>query len=695
MGAVRTSARRRRGVPWLVLGLWIVVLAIASPFASKLADVQRDRAVDYLPASADSTQVAKIQEQLPGGESTEMVVVYHRDAGLTAGDRATAAGQIERIAGAHKLTGEPRGIPSQDGTTLMYPIASTEPGTDEKARDLLVNNVRDVARGDDGLSVDVGGSGALATDASEVYNSLDGPLLYTTAAVVALLLILIYRSPFLWLVPLAVAGMADYLSMGVAYGLNQGFGTSVSGQSSGIMTILVFGAGTDYALLLVSRYREELRRIERPYDAMVAALKGCGPAVLASSGTVAAGLLCLLAADLNSSRGMGPLGTVGVLCALLAMLTLLPAILVLLGRRVFWPLVPRYGSTPKARRSLFTAMGGSAGRRPLTVLAGGAVLLGALALGTFNLPGPLKQEDSFTSKPDAVAAMETLARAYPERGTQPISVITPDDRADATLASIRGTRGVESAEEGRTGDGWTEISVLATAPPQSAGETATIEALREKLDGSYVGGASAEQLDLKDTNARDRLVVVPIVLLSVLLILVALLRSLVAPLILVAAVVAVWGAALGIGGLVFGPVFGFEGTDPGLGLLSFVFLVALGVDYGIFLMHRMREESLNGAEPVAAALTALRTTGGVIASAGLVLAATFAVLTSMPMLQLVELGFVIAVGVLLDTFLVRTYLVTSASVALRRRMWWPGALSREPDKPVPPKEPERVTAAAH
>ncbi|MEV5909640.1 MMPL family transporter [Streptomyces chartreusis] len=694
MGAVGTSARRR-GVPWLVLGLWIVALVAVSPFASKLADVQRDRAVDYLPASADSTQVAKIEERLPGGEATEMVVVYHRDGGLTAGDRATAAGQIERIAGEHRLTGEPRGVPSRDGTTLMYPIASTEPGTDEEARDLLVNDVRDVARGSDGLSVEVGGAGALATDAGEVYDSLDGPLLYTTAAVVALLLIIIYRSPFLWLVPLAVAGMADYLSMGVAYGLNQGFGTSVTGQSSGIMTILVFGAGTDYALLLVSRYREELRRIERPYDAMVAALRGCGPAVLASSGTVAAGLLCLLAADLNSSRGMGPLGTVGVLCALVAMLTLLPAILVLLGRRVFWPLVPRLGSTPKARRSLFTAMGSSAGRRPLTVLAGGAVLLGALALGTLNLPGNLKQEDSFTSKPDAVAAMETLAEAYPERGTQPISVITPEDRTEATLASIRDTPGVDSAEQGRTGDGWREISVLATAAPQSAGETATIEALRDRLEGSYVGGASAEQLDLKDTNARDRLVVVPIVLLSVLLILVVLLRSLVAPLILVAAVVAVWAAALGIGGLVFEPLFGFEGTDPGLGLLSFVFLVALGVDYGIFLMHRMREECLNGAEPATAALTALRTTGGVIASAGLVLAATFAVLTNMPMLQLVELGFVIAVGVLLDTFLVRTYLVTSASVALKRKVWWPGPLSRKPEPPVPPKGPERVAVSAH
>ncbi|MFE0793760.1 MMPL family transporter [Streptomyces mutabilis] len=694
MGAARTrggtDGRRRRAVPWLVLGLWIAVLAIASPFASQLSDVQRDRAVDYLPASADSTQVAKIQDRLPGGEATEMVVVYHRDAGLTAADKATAADQIAEIASAHRLTDRPAGIPSEDGTTLMYPVASTEPGQDEEARDALVNAVRDVAEGGDGLSVEVGGAGALTTDASEVYNSLDGPLLYTTAAVVALLLILIYRSPFLWLVPLAVAGIADYLSMGVAYGLNQWFGTSVSGQSSGIMTILVFGVGTDYALLLVSRYREELRRIERPYDAMVAALRGCGPAVLASSGTVAAGLLCLLAADLNSSRGMGPLGTVGVLCALAAMLTLLPAILVLLGRRVFWPLVPRYGSTPKARRSLFNAMGSSAERRPRAVLVGGALLLGALALGSLNLPGTLKQEDSFTSKPEAIAAMETLAAAYPERGTQPITVIAPTDRAEAVLAEARDTRGVESAVTGRSGDGWTELTVLATAPPQSAAETATIEELRDKLDGSYVGGPSAQQIDLEDTNARDTVIVVPIVLLSVLLILVVLLRSLVAPLILVAAVVAVWGAALGIGGLVFGPVFGFEGTDPGLGLLSFVFLVALGVDYGIFLMHRMREESLDGAEPTQAALTALRTTGGVIASAGLVLAATFAVLTNMPMVQLVELGFVIAVGVLLDTFLVRTYLVTSASVALRRRVWWPGRLSRAPEEQVPAGERETV-----
>ncbi|MFE7656056.1 MMPL family transporter [Streptomyces bottropensis] len=695
MGPGKTTTRtRRRAVPWVLLGLWVAVLALTLPFASKLSDVQQDRAVDNLPASADSTQVAKIQEQLPGGETTELVLVYHRDGGLTTTDRETAAQQVEEIAGAVRLTATPKVVPSEDGTTLMYPVASNEPGIDETLRDEFVKDVRDVAQGDGGLSVEVGGPGALDTDANEVYDSLDGPLLYTTVGVVAILLILIYRSPLLWLVPLAVAGVADYLSMGVAYGLNSAFGTTVSGQSTGIMTILVFGVGTDYALLLIARYREELRRIERPYDAMRAALRGCGPAVLASSGTVAAGLLCLLAADLNSSRGMGPLGTVGVLCALVAMLTLLPALLVLLGRRVFWPMVPAFGSRPKERRSLFTAMGSSARRRPLAVLAGGVVLLGALATGMLNLPGAVKQEDSFVDKPEAVAAMETLAAAYPEQSSQPLDVITPSGQVDETLAAVRDHDGVASAERGRSGwgsprsseaesgGGWTEISVIAKDPPQSAGESATIESLRSKLDGSYLGGPSAEQIDLKDTNAGDTKVVVPLVLGSVLLILIALLRSLVAPLLLVAAVVAVWGAALGIGGLVFGPVFGFEGTDPGLGLLSFVFLVALGVDYGIFLMHRMREESLSGKEPVAAALTALRTTGGVIASAGLVLAATFAVLVNMGLVQLVELGFVISVGVLLDTFLVRTYLVTSASVALRRKMWWPGRLSREPE-PVP------------
>ncbi|MFG2635781.1 MMPL family transporter [Streptomyces sp. NPDC048362] len=687
MRAATTRSDRR--LPWLVVGLWMVLLAAAAPFAARLADVQHDRATDYLPASADSTRVARLQDRLPGGESTELVLVYRRTGELTAADRTTAAAQVAAVARRHALTGIPRGIPSADGTTLLYPVASDEPGTDEKKRDAFVDDVRRTVHGENGLTARVGGPAALATDAGTVYASLGGPLLYTTVGVVAVLLILIYRSPLLWLVPLLAAGLADLLARAAAYGLHQAFGTTVSGQSAGIMTILVLGAGTDYALLLVARYREELRCHARPYDAMRAALRGCGPAVLASSGTVAAGLLCLLAADLDSSRGMGPLGAVGVLCALAAMLTLLPAVLVLLGRRLFWPLIPAHGSTPPARRSPFTAMGALAGRRPLTVLACGTALLGALALGTLNLPGALAQLDTFVDRPESVTALRTVAEAYPKRSAQPIEVLAPTARADAALAAAGSTRGVAEAHKGRTGGGWTEITVTASAPPQSAAETATIEALRHRLPGAYVGGPSAQQLDLRDTDARDRLVVVPVVLVCVLLILVALLRSLVAPLVLVAAVVAVWGAALGLGGLVFGPLFGFPGTDPGLALLSFVFLVALGVDYGIFLTHRMREESLAGAEPAQAALTALRTTGGVVASAGLVLAATFAVLTNMGLVPLVELGFVIAAGVLLDTFLVRTCLVAGASVALGRAIWWPGRLSR----PVPgaDRTPEPVS----
>ncbi len=687
----KTEGRaRKRAIPWVMLGLWVAVLALVGPFAGKTSDVQQDRAVDYLPVSADSTQVAKIQDQLPGGEATELVLVYHRDGGLTAADKATAQSQVEEIAAAHKLTHTPEPVTAKSGDTLFYPVASNEPGTDEKLRDAFVASVREVADGSGGLSVDVGGSGAYAADASEVFNSLDGPLLYTTVAVVAILLILIYRSPFLWLVPLIVAGVADALSLAVTYGLHNAFDITVSGQSTGIMTVLVFGAGTDYALLLIARYREELRVKERPLDAMASALRGCGPAILASSGTVAVGMLCLLAADLNSSRGMGPTAAVGVLCALVAMTTLLPALLVLFGRRVFWPLIPAFGSQPKQRRSLFGAMGTSVRRRPLAVLATSALVLGALALGAFNLSGSVKQEDSFTKTPEAVRAMTTLADAFPERSSQPITVLAPTGEAAQVLAEAKGVEGVAAVEQGRSNAEWTELAVTAVAPPQSAGETATIEELRSTLDSSLVGGVSAQQLDLTETSARDTGVVVPIVLISVLLILIVLLRSLVAPLLLIAAVVAVWGAALGIGGLVFEPVFGFEGSDPGLALLSFVFLVALGVDYGIFLMHRMREEVLKGQDTQTAALTALRTTGAVIASAGLVLAATFGVLMNMPLVQLVEMGFVIAVGVLLDTFLVRTYLVTSASMALGRKVWWPGPLSKRPEPALPEREREPV-----
>ncbi|MFE4608621.1 MMPL family transporter [Streptomyces niveus] len=694
---MRPENRRRHLLPWAVVGLWVVVIAVAALFAGKLGGVQRDEAVDYLPASADSTHVEKVRQELPGGETTDVIVVYHRDGGLTAADRTTADGQLARIAAEQKLTAPPKGIPSKNGTTLMYPIASaapTGPGADkEAAQKAFVEDVRAIATTDEsgtsgGLDIEVGGAGALMADMESVFESIDGTLMIATVLVVAFLLIITYRSPFLWVVPLVVVGAAAVSSMAVVYGMVRAFDVVVTSQSAAIMTVLVFGAGTDYALLLVSRYREELRRVPEPYEAMRTALRNCGPAVLASSGTVAAGLLCLLAADLNSSSGMGPIAAIGVVCALVAMLTLLPAVLVLLGRRVFWPLIPAYGSEVKQRRSFFAAMGSSAARRPVAVLGTGLVVLGALALGVLNLPGPVKQEDSFIDRPESVTAMQRLTDAYPDQSAQPISVMAPTGAAGTALDTTRTLPGVADAQRGRSGGGWTEIVVFAKDAPESAGESATIERLRSTLgDESYVGGPSAQQIDLADTNASDRLYVIPLVIIAVLLILVALLRSIVAPLMLVAAVVVVWGASMGIGGLVFEPLLGFAGVDPGLALLSFVFLVALGVDYGIFLMHRMREEALKGAEPEEAALTALRSTGGVIASAGIVLAATFGVLASLPLVMLAEMGILVAVGVLLDTFLVRTYLVTSASVLLGRKVWWPGALSRPPAaQPAPERE---------
>ncbi|WUH95961.1 MMPL family transporter [Streptomyces sp. NBC_00433] len=657
-----------------MIGLWIVVLAVSGVFAGKLNGVKHDDAVDYLPASAQSTQVAKIQKDMSGGSSTDLVLVYDRAGGLTAADRAAADRQTAALEKAYPVVGAaPAAVASKDGRTLIVPVSLAESAG--KPQD-VVKAVRDRLAADRpaGLTIDVGGQGAAQGDAKEVFASIDGTLLMSTAGVVALLLILTYRSPFLWLVPLGVVGVAAGTAMALVYGMVEAFGLTVSDMSSSVMTVLIFGAGTDYALLLISRYRDELRRVPEPYEAMRAALRGVGPAVLTSAATVVAGLLCLLAADLNSSRGLGPVGAVGIVCSLAAMTTLLPAVLVLLGRRVFWPLIPAHGSESRAGRGVYHRLGTFVVRRPVAVLAASAVAVGALALGIGNLPGALHQDDTFTSAPESVTADHILHRAFPERSTQAITVVVPTGRAAAAKAAVSATTGVAGADTGRSGGGWTEISAYPAAGPDTAGEKDTIKRLRitTAADHGLVGGAGAQRMDTASTSSRDSALVIPLVLAAVFLLLAALLRSLVAPLLLTAAMVGVWGAALGIGGLIFGPVLGFHGVDPGLPLLSFVFLVALGVDYGIFLMHRMREESRAGAGPRRATVAALESTGGVIASAGIVLAATFTVLASLPLVMMVEMGLVIALGVLLDTFVVRTFLVPAATALLGHRVWWPG-----------------------
>ncbi|MCZ4126131.1 MMPL family transporter, partial [Streptomyces sp. H39-S7] len=476
MGAARA---KRTALPWAVIGFWIVILAVTGVFAGKLDGVKHDDAVDYLPASAQSTQVAKIQQTMPGGGATDLVLVYDRASGITGSDRAAVQRQTASVDAAYELVGgAPRVVAAKDGRTLMVPVSIAEKAgkPEDVVADVRVLIAKDLP---DGLTVRVGGPGGMLADAKTVFQSIDGTLLIGTVAVVALLLIVTYRSPFLWLVPLVAVGVAAGTAMALVYAMVQAFGLTVSSMSSSVMTVLIFGAGTDYALLLIARYRDELRRRPEPYEAMRAALRGVGPAVLTSAATVVAGLLCLLAADLNSSRGLGPTGAIGIVCALAAMTTLLPAVLVLLGRRVFWPLIPAHGSEPrKAGGGFYGRIGALVLRRPVAVLTASVIAVGALALGMGNLPGDLRQDDTFTVTSESATAAHTLQRAFPERSAQAVIVLAPSARADAVLAGVRATGGVAGAAKGRTANGWTEIEAFPSAAPDSAGEHGTIERLR-------------------------------------------------------------------------------------------------------------------------------------------------------------------------------------------------------------------------
>ncbi len=489
------------------------------------------------------------------------------------------------------------------------------------------------------------GPTAIDADIDAVFEGIDTTLMLVTVIVVAFLLIITYRSPFLWLVPLLTVGAAAYLSMALVRIVAGALDLTVSTQSSSIMIVMVFGAGTDYALLIVARYREQLRHHRDVHAAMRAALKSVGPAILASGSTVALGLGCLVVADMNDISGIGVIGALGILATLVTMLTLFPAVLTALGRKVFWPRVPALGSTAPAGRDWWRWVFA----RPLRSAGVSALALGLLGLGVLGLSTDLRQADSFTSTPESVTGFATLDRAYPGEGGRPFTVATPTDQVEQVLAVARATDKVVSAETEREGDGWSLVDVVPAAQPDSDEEAAVIKRLRADLPpAALVGGEGAERVDVQEASAADTKLVIPLVLAVVLLVLFLLLRSLVASLLVVAAVVLSWLAALGLGSLVFEHVLGFGGVEPTLPVLVFVFLVAFGVDYAIFLVARIAEDRKELGTAVATR-RAVRATAPVIASAGLVLAATFAVLASLPFVPMVEMGVVVAVGVLLQT----------------------------------------------
>ena len=667
----------RRG-KWVTMALWVLLLVAAFPLASGMSSVQSDDVTDRLPAGAESTLVHDVEARVPGSPNEELLVVYHRAGGLAGGDARAVTRQHDTLAREFDVAMPP--VPSKDGTALMYAVTRPAGGADAGTA-AFVERVRTVTADlPAGLSAEVTGPTAVGADVGAVFDGIDTTLLLVTVLVVAFLLILTYRSPFLWLVPLLTVGTAAFLSTALVRVVAGALGLTVSTQSSSIMIVMVFGAGTDYALLVVARYREQLRRHADVHAAMRAALRGVGPAILASGSTVALGLACLFVAEMNDISGVGVIGAIGIVATLATMLTLFPAVLTALGRKVFWPRVPELGSTPPASRDRWRWVFG----RPLRTAAGSAVVLGALAIGMTGLSTDLRQADSFTTTPESVTGFATLAKAYPGQGGRPLTVATPTDRAAEVLAVAHATDGVVSAETSREGNGWTLVDVVPAAGPDTDREAAVIARLRADLPApALVGGKGAERVDTEAASARDTWLVIPIVLAVVLVVLFLLLRALAASLLVVGAVVLSYLAALGLGTLVFHGLLGFAAAEPTMPVLVFVFLVAFGVDYAIFLVARIAEDRAElGSE--AATRRAVAVTGPVIASAGLVLAATFAVLASLPFVPMVEIGVVVAVGVLLQTLLVAPALVAPMVVGLRRWIWWPGRVPARPaEDPVP------------
>ncbi|MFF7157777.1 MMPL family transporter [Streptomyces sp. NPDC008139] len=676
---------------WVVLGLWIVVLVVVSPLAQKLTDAQKNDSASWLPSKAESTQVLELQKQFVP-ESAPAVVVYSRPGGLTDADVAKVGADVASVKSltAHGIVGSRTVGPQLDRRTapraalLIVPI-TIDPSGWSTIADAVKQLRSTVGQGDDGLRTHITGPGGFSADSADAFAGIEGTLLYAALAVVVVILLITYRSLSLLFVPVLSVIGALFTSEAVIYLLAEHAGLVVNAQSAGILTVLVFGAGTDYALLLVARYREELRDHEDRHEAMALALHRAGPAIIASAATVALSMLCLLAADMNSTSGLGPVAAIGVAVALLAMLTLFPALLVIFGRWVFWPAIPHVGSAEPTKAGVWSRIGTAVGHRPRSVWITTVVVLGALGLGLFSLKATgLSSADSFTNTPDSVVGQKVQSRYFPAGGGQPLVVIARAGAADEVRTALASVKGVVPGSVGTPPgvaarrDGRVYLEATLADRADSGAAQRTVRLARDTLHrvpgaDALVGGGTAVQKDTNQAASRDNKLLIPLILLVVLLILALLLRALVAPLVLMATVVLSFGAALGVSSLAFRHVFGYAGEDTAFPLFVFVFLVALGIDYNIFLMTRIREETVRLGTR-AGVRTGLAATGGVITSAGLVLAGTFAVLGTLPVVGFAEIGFAVAFGVLLDTFVVRSVLVSAITLDLGHRVWWPSRL---------------------
>lgn len=711
----RRGRRLVRLVPLLLVAVWLGIGGVLGPFAGRLGEVATNDQAAFLPRSAESTEVVAAQRAFRQDETLPAIVLWTADTG---GGTGTGAG--DRRADADRALASLSGVPgvvgpaspalvAEDGAALEA-VVQLRPDLGDALPGTL-DRIRAAAERVPGSTVQLAGPAASQADLSDAFAGIDGLLLAVALATVLVILLLVYRSLLLPLVVILGAVFALGLACALVYVLADHDVVRVDGQVQGILSILVIGAATDYALLLTARFREELARHDDRFTAVRAALRQSWGAVVASAATVALGLLALLLSDLTNNRALGPVGAIGIGCAALSALTFLPAVLVLLGRAAYWPAKPRDTDGDRAGIGVWHRVADLVDRAPRKVWAATlAVLLACAAFAPALTSRGVPLDEIFVADAPSVAAQKSLGAHFPGGSGNPTVVVADADALNRVVAVARDTEGVASAtgvaKSGRPGggalvvDGRVRVDVTLAVAADSDAAKRTVARLRTALHAlpganALVGGYTAQQYDTLRTAERDRTLIVPVVLAIILVILTALLRSLLMPVLLVATVALNFLATLGISALVFPHVFGFTGTDASVPLYGFVFLVALGVDYNIFLMSRVREESLrHGVRQ--GVLRGLVTTGGVITSAGVVLAATFAALGVIPLAFLVQIAFIVAFGVLLDTLVVRSLLVPALARDIGAVAWWPGRLSRSPAaasadaRPVDAAGPGRV-----
>jgi RND superfamily putative drug exporter len=720
-------------IPAVLVLIWLAAFGAGGAAFGSLSDVSTNDQAQFLPASAEATEVTELQGGFRDGEEIPAIVVVASDeeldeSRLEAIDDLRA--ELLEVDGVRAGDASPV-LVSDDGhaAQLIIPIDS---GDDAEGPAGSVAELREAIAANPipGTEIAVTGPAGFTADLSAAFSGIDGLLLAVALAAVFVILIIVYRSPLLPIIVLFTSLTALCASVLTVVSLARADLLLLSGQTQGILFILVIGAATDYALLYIARYRETLATHERKWDATWAALRGAWEPIVASGGTVIVGLLILLASELTSNKILGPVAAIGIVFAILAALTLLPALMLWAGRAAFWPRrVAHVGEaerhhhrhasgvhTATAReesdlpdRGLWAGVGRLVSRRPRTVWIVSVLVLGVMSLGLVQLDADGVPSSEFVlGESQARDGQELLGEHFPAGSGTPAVVIGPEDElqemadvalvtegvsavsvlaADSPAGSAPVTaEGIEAfgppgtpAPEPTVVDGNVLLQATLDDASDSLEAEATVAALRDALDevGTevLVGGQTAVALDTNAAAIADRTLVIPLVLAAILLILMLLLRAVVAPLILIGSVVLSFAAALGVSALVFEHLFHFPGADPSVPLFGFVFLVALGVDYNIFLMTRVREESLRFGTRQGI-LRGLRLTGGVITSAGLVLAATFAALGVLPILFLAQISFIVAFGVLLDTFLVRTLLVPALAYDVGRAIWWPSRLVR-------------------